>query len=292
MINSLLLYYLFKYFIHKRYAAILALVFAVHPAHEITVAYIANLQDVLFFFFGIIALLILVYKYSTVIRRLLIVSLLLLCSLLSKETGILFVGISFLYVAFFNRKLLAKTFLSFFTLFTVYSVLRAISSFHPFMKISSDEVRNLNLLERLVIAPKLIFYYLKEAIIPSDTINLASQLSKNTQNEIPLLIGLFAVVFLLIMVMKNIKKSKYFLPALFFICWYISGVGMHLQIIPLDNIASKRWLYFPLAGLLGFIGILVAKLNLNTRYEKYLLLCCLVIIAIFSIQTFQMNAKW
>ena len=291
-INSLFLYYLFKRFLKQNLALVLALVFLVHPANQEAVVYIASLQDTLFFFFGIIALLLLVYKPFRELNRLRLVSLFLLFSLLSKETGVLFVAISILYLVFFEKRQLAKASIFFIFPLVLYSVLRIRASDLHFFEIKRSEVMGMSLAERITIIPKLIQFYLKEIFIPSETIIYpATKLTAkipHTQGLI-LLLGIFALSFTII---KTVWRSKYFYPTLFFLIWFLAGIGIHLQIFPLDTLVAKRWLYFPLAGMLGFIGIIITKLDIRKLGNYLLFSFFILLIGFFAIQTFRMNSYW
>src|SRR5258708_14907634 len=82
--NAVLVFLLLKKFINSHLVFVLSLIFLVHPINQTVAAYIATLQDTLFFFFGMLALLVTIankVKYSQ-----LIVFSLLALSLLSKET--------------------------------------------------------------------------------------------------------------------------------------------------------------------------------------------------------------
>lgn len=291
-INAILLYYLFKRFIPQNLSFLLAVIFLVHPANELTVAYIASLQDVLFFFFGMVALLTVAYQKFSEINRLRLVSLLLLLSLLSKETGILFLGITFLYTVFFEKKLLARAVIFFVFLLAIYFVLRIVSSNIQLLGLVGNKIIQMSLWERIVLIPNLLLYYLKEILIPSETVMVGSELPANVPviHKIIFLTGIVALGFLIFILFKFFRKSHLFYPALLFFIWFITGIGAHLQIYPLDVMMAKRWLYFPLAGFLGFWGLVIVKLNMRWKKINYLLFpLLLLLIGFFAIQTHRMN---
>src|SRR5437868_5321519 len=84
--NAFLFFYLLKEWIAPTAAGLTALLFLLHPINSEVVLYIADLQEVLFMFWGLLALVLLKKKVSWVF-----VSLCLFMSLLSKETGFLFI---------------------------------------------------------------------------------------------------------------------------------------------------------------------------------------------------------
>lgn len=88
IINTYLVYLLFRRFFSEILAVILAILFLVHPINSEVVAYISDAQDVLYFFFGMLALTVMLYKKNN--TGMLLSCIFLLLSLLSKETGILF----------------------------------------------------------------------------------------------------------------------------------------------------------------------------------------------------------
>jgi len=99
--SAYLLYGLFKFFIHPRLALFLAMLFLVHPANSQVAFSIPNLQDALFFFFGILALTLLV-RYRSIMSLALAVGCL-TASLLGKETGIFFVLMALVYLLGWDR---------------------------------------------------------------------------------------------------------------------------------------------------------------------------------------------
>jgi len=147
--NVILLFFLFQRFFSKRVAFFLAFIFLIHPLNESMAAYISDLQEDLFFFFGMTALLLL--KSST--KRIFLSGLCLLCSLLSKETGILFICITIVYLLLFQKKTLKHYVFIVFMVLGVYSILRVIASLHPFIIVRNSDMLQTSLRERIVFIP-------------------------------------------------------------------------------------------------------------------------------------------
>lgn len=104
---AVLLWLVFRYSFRPALALALSLIFLVHPLNSQVVFAIASMQDVLFFLFGMLALWLLL-RYGSV-KSLWLVAGCLLLSLLSKETGVLFLVLALLYLFWFDRGRL-KTF--------------------------------------------------------------------------------------------------------------------------------------------------------------------------------------
>src|ERR1700722_18571015 len=83
--NACLLFLVLKHFFEKETAFGLTLIFLLHPINSETAFYISNTQEVLFFFFGILALWILQRHHSQ--KAMILANIFLLALMLSKETG-------------------------------------------------------------------------------------------------------------------------------------------------------------------------------------------------------------
>jgi 4-amino-4-deoxy-L-arabinose transferase-like glycosyltransferase len=99
--STILLYLFLRYSFKPLLALVLSLIFLIHPLDSQVVYAIPNMQDALFFFFGILAVWLLV-RFSSV-KSLFFVALCLFLSLLSKESGVLFIAVSLLYLYWWNR---------------------------------------------------------------------------------------------------------------------------------------------------------------------------------------------
>lgn len=106
IINAFLVYLLFIKLLKKEISFFLALIFLIHPINQETVAYVSDIQDILYLFFGMTALLVM-KEYKTRWQSI-VIGLLLLCSLLSKESGVLFFLVTVLYTLLFYKNSFKK----------------------------------------------------------------------------------------------------------------------------------------------------------------------------------------
>jgi len=80
-------------------------------------------------------------------------------------------------------------------------------------------------------------------------------------------------------------------PFLFFSAWFLSGFFFCFQIFPLDATIADRWFYFPMAGLLGLLGLLYQ--NFAKKLPQYIaLLLSVVIIGSLTVRTILRNSNW
>src|SRR5882672_4474578 len=100
--NACLFFLVLKKVIDKKTSFFLSLIFLIHPIQTEAVSYIAATGVVLFFLFGILALLLTINnKLNT--KRIILINILLVLSLLTKETGILFLFIVLSYHFIFQK---------------------------------------------------------------------------------------------------------------------------------------------------------------------------------------------
>ena len=284
--NSILLFLVFKSLFKKeRLSFILAMVFLVHPINVETVVYVSAFQDTLFFFFGILALYVLVRKESW--RAGLLASFFLLLSLFSKETGIVWFAICFLYLFAFKKKQLSSYLLSAPISIAIYSYLRFGIARVFFEKHGLAAISAMDLTQRLINIPAIVFYYLKTLFWP---INLAigQQWVVNSVDfsgfVLPLIVdGVFIALLIYLAILMSIKSRQYIYLYIFFVLWFLGSLLFHLQLFPLDMTVSERWFYLPLAGILGVLGSLVLGIKNGGFVDKkaitYLVLLGVVLLS-------------
>lgn len=253
----ILLFLFFKYSFKTIWALALALVFLVHPMNSQAVMALPALQDTMYFFFGMLALWSLVTFRS--FKSLGFVALCLTLSLLSKESGALFVVLSFTYLTIFDRKRL----LPFSGLMVPIAVLYLILRTHAvgwFTSPAIAPVGNLDVVGRLLTTPSVILFYLTKFIFPyklSTGYYWVHPTFSVQYTLIPLLIEIALVVGALYLGRKIFREAK---PAvsytwLFFLTWVVIGIAAHLPLTTLDMTACTTWSYFINAGLLGLLGV-------------------------------------
>lgn len=286
-LNAVLVFLFFNKFFQRKLAFLLALIFLVHPANEEVAQYISITQDALFFFFGMMAICLVSTKYAAKIRTMIACSVLLLLSFLSKETGVLFLIIMLIYVFLFRKSNFWKYVLASGFGGMIYLILRFIASKNP-STVSIESYRFSSFSEQMVIVPKVIFYYIEQITTPTFPLpDLAYLESAEIKTAvIPFLISAL-VITVLVVVGFWIRRyfNAYFTNYVFFLVWFLIGILLHSQIIPLDVVIASRWIYFPIAGALGMLGVLIGILTpyflryrilLLVLYFAYLGMCIYV----------------
>ena len=279
--SAILTYILFKHFLGSFMAFILAIIFLVHPLNSQVVFAIPYLQDALFFFFGILALNLLVHFKST--RSLILVAICLLLSLLSKETAVVFIAISLLYLFFWDKKRL----LPFSGIMVPPVALWLILKTYAVGLLGSNPhnapIDYLSLGHRILTAPSTVSFYLTKFIFPwklSTAYYWVYSTFSVRHVLLPLIVDLItlAVFIYLGYLVKKKAAKKDFLAYLFFAAWTILGLLLVLQIIPLDMTASEPWFYFPMMGLLGMIGVVLITFEDYINPDWFLIIAATIIL--------------
>lgn len=296
IINTCLLFLLLKQFIKKELSFFLALLFLVHPIQVESVSYIGASQSELFFCFGIGALLMAI-KERLKIRDYLVISGLLLCSILTKETGFLFFVIITLYRILFYRKSILTIFPYFGGVLAVYFLIRFGLAGIFFTKITVIPIAQLSLAERILNIPAITAYYIKTLFFPMEmAIDQLWTITTITFSSFYLPLIICSVFFLALILLgvitrkENSSNSKLYL---FFCAWFVLSLSLHLQLFPLDMTVADRWFYLPFAGLLGAIGIALDQVPLKRQRVRYgAVIACLSVISLLSVRTIIRNADW
>lgn len=300
ILNAYLVFLLFRRFFSEILAVLLAIIFLVHPINSEVAAYIADAQDVLYFFFGMLALTVMLYKKNN--TGMFLSCIFLLLSLLSKETGILFFVLFILIICYgrlFGERYWKKQFIPFVStiigIIVSYGILRLTISTDP--NPSNNILSILSDLQIQYTIPSIMFFYIKTLIFPKDLV-LAHLWVVNDMTfssyYFPLILDGLSVLIILLLGYLCWKKKNNFVPYLFFTSWLTIGILFHLNLFfRLDLIVAERWFYFPFVGLLGLVGIILGYLPIQKRkYAVPFFVFWIVIILLLSIRTNVRLTDW
>jgi len=285
--NVYLIYLVIKKFVKPHLAVLAGLLFLVHPANVESVAYISGLQDVLFMFFGLISFVYLLSKEKLDEKNWLIIFMLLLLSLLSKETGVLFIFALAVYVFLFKSKELRPFLLYLSLLVCLYILLRFGISGVGLNENKLSPIMLASFWERIMTLPKIVFNYLRLIFFPLNLAISQHWVVKQTswsEFYLPFIVNAAFFLGLLILLWQLNKRLLWFFGFLLII-----GLGMHSQLVPLDMTISERWLYFPLFAVLGLI---FSFINGDEKNGNLVLIISLALITIFSVRSFYRVLDW
>jgi len=294
--NSLLLFFILRYFFSTTNSFILALFFLVHPINNETVVYIADLGDILFLFFGFSALLVTLQSKKFTIKTLIGVALLLLLSLFSKETGLVFIPLLCTYAYLFKKQLFRKIMALGGITILIYITVRTLAHF-AFENVAIAPIAQASLLTRIINIPAICLYYLKMFFFPAHIEIFQFWIIKQVDFlhvYLPLL-ALCFFAFLAVLYGIWIYKSgkKQFNLYIFFLLWTLLGLIPHLQIIPLDVTVADRWFYFSSAGMLGILGTVIGTIEKVKGRTKTVGIAIFIVVAILLIsRSIIRNINW
>lgn len=311
IINSFLIFILFRYFLTQIISLSFAILFLVHPINSENVLYCANLQDVLYMFFGLLATLLTIrnnyscrgvcpessYNENPTVgfRNKIIMGCCLLLSLLSKESGILFILLNIFLIFLFDAQKTLKQKLAqlnyILVPLAIYFYLRIgvahlMSITPPIVKIGQASLG-----ERILSFPKILFYYLLNVVYPF-SVTLVQDWVVTELNWPDFGLPLVVVILFLFLIFKlwrvisntqiNLQKQVEIQPQAksrtknkeqpplslgtqvqilprqavnICIIIFLLGLGLHSQLLPLDGTVATRWFYFPMIGLFGLLAM-------------------------------------
>jgi protein O-mannosyl-transferase len=299
ILNAILFFFLLKQFLKKTLSLFLSLTFLVHPLQVEAVSYIASADYLLLFFFGIAAFT-LSLKNQLSWKRSITIGILLLCSLLANEAAVIFLLVILLYRIMFHRKQWTPLLVSNIIALTPYAYLRFIvARIHGFANTGGgvSEISRAPFTIRILNIPAELFYYIKNFFYPSHLAFEQEWLITKADFPhfyFPLVIDALFFLSLFLFGWFVFKANKKEFPVyLLFLTWLIAGLGIYSNIIRLDMIVADRWMYLPLVGLLGVIGVIIHTLQLITKQRNAVLLVLgILAISSLSIRTIVRNRDW
>lgn len=300
LLNSVLIFLIFsKIFSREKISNsrlisfLMALIFAVHPANVEAVSYIAALQESLYTLFGLLALFILTRVKDFKLKNYFLLGILVLLSLLSKESAVFIIPLIFVFLILYQKEKVGYWFASSAMAFFGYLFLRLGVAKIPLFAPNIGPVAESSFIQRLITIPYEIVSYLRIIFFPKDLfISQHTLITKVSDFRFwgYLLLILPVVVFFTWFGIK--RRSKLFA---FFAFWFVGSLGLVLNIIPLDMIVAERWLYFPLIGFLGMMGIILGEVIRafpKVFLSNLFLFCLVVLFSCLSLRTIIRNSNW
>jgi tetratricopeptide (TPR) repeat protein len=214
--------------------------------------------------------------------------------MLSKETGILFVVISLIYMGLTNKKRFWTLVWLSALLLAVYLPLK-IHAVGVAFEAHNAPIQEISLLQRIINIPEMLMFYITRFVFP---LGLAQayywQEGTITFRHffLPLAFD-FVVILAMFVIGKKIvgKDKRLFMVYLFFGVWLLAGLAMHMQVVPLDMTVSESWFYFSSIGALGMLGAASIVL-LPKKYYHMATVIVVAILLLFGVRTFIRGYDW
>ncbi len=308
--NSVLLFFLIGRLIkNKKVAFVTAILFAIHPMHVESVAWIVERKDVLYTFFLLLcfhAYISYVDTKKPLLKGLywMAFTLSFLLSWHSKFTAVIIPPLLFLIDYILRRRfsiwlIIEKLPILVFTTGEVYRIAFGASSRMDFigkkLVVSGHQTYRFSLFEKSLLASYSLMFYLIRFFFPVKLSAIVPYPLK-VQGTFPLeyylafglaVILLIGAVFLLWRLKKN--RREYIFGFLFFLVSI--SVFLHFVSIKGVVVVADRYTYVPYIGLSLMLGVFLSSLK-SKRGKQSLWTAFILLVVVFSVSTFQRNKVW
>lgn len=292
IVNTLFLLIILGKFCGKIPAFLGALIFLVHPMNGESVTYIAALQDPLYAFFGLAGMVWIVTRERYTWPDAVWTSVVFLCSLLSKETGMLFLLMAIPYGFFFRKSEKWRIVFASIVATSVYLFLRLGFAGLTSADHSTTHIARAPLVERLMTVPAVLYSYLTKFVFPRGLSTNQDWMVTSVQDPM-LWWPLVFVVVLTIVCVRLASRRGWTSPFAFFFYWSLLGLGLHSQLLnPLDGTVSERWFYFPCMGLVGMTSVWLLDLKMVQRHRVWVAGAAVSVALLFAVQSFLRSLDW
>jgi len=298
----ILLFKFLQYFFKQTTSLLIAIIFLIHPINVESVSYISATVNQLFCIPGILALMIIQRGHLT-LANYFYIAFLLLFSILAKESGILFMLATLVFVVQFRLKYFAKMLLMEVFVLITYLIIRLpslqniLTDTIPTTGSNVNPLNAFSLQEKLLNIPTFIMYYLKTFIFP-DQLAVAQIWTISGLDPMRIywsliIIMIFFVTLITLCVYLWKKNIALFRIYIFFFIWFLSGLVLHMPIFtPLYNTVADRWFYFPIIGLLGMTAIAASVFFKTSTMRKTIIICLVISIVLLSVRTIIRNSDF
>jgi tetratricopeptide (TPR) repeat protein len=202
------------------------------------------------------------------------------------------IPIILVFTYLFNKNKVKATGVSLVSTFIVYLLMR-FGMAHMAFSTTADAppIVHATLIQRLLTIPFELFSYIRLVFFPKDLFVSQQFIIKSITDprfyiSLPIVL---AVAILFIAPAFKLKSKLY----VFFLIWIILFFSMIVNIFPLDFSLTERWLYGPLIGILGIVGVLILQIPEKFKKVQTSIFIILVLtVPILIVRTVIRNRDW
>jgi len=296
LINTVLVFYFAQLLMQdKRVSIFTAVIFAIHPMHIESVAWISERKDVLYSLFYILSMIYyLLYLEKKRNKYLVYTFITFILACLSKSAAIT-LPLILILIDYYKEKINSKNSIQKipFLLVSIVFGIVAIISQKSGNALSSD-VKLFGLFDRFLLTGYSIYYYLLSFFVPTKL--CALHFYPKVGEALPRVYYIANVIVLIIAISVFFIK-KYKKELVFGLLFYLVGISLVIQIIPFGkSMVSERYSYVPYIGLAMMISKvlfeIIDRYKNKKDYEKTMYGIFGIIIMLFSYQSLSRISVW
>jgi protein O-mannosyl-transferase len=303
LINTILVFLLIqKLFREKQITLIITALFALHPMHVESVAWISERKDVLYSFFLILSLIYYLkyimennnpkYYYVSIITFVL--------ALLSKSAAVVLPLILILTDFAINRKFEKKIILEKIPFFLIALLFAILTLFSQDVGGKGSEVfLRFSGFEKLIFAIYAFGFYIVKMIIPFH-LSAYYPFPELHLGNLPdnfyfsMIVSILFLLIIIWLMYHSIKKRK-FNPLLFGMLLYLITISLYIYLPVGRVIVAERFSYLSYLGLFFIIAFLINWLDIiskNRSYFRYIEIFLIIIALCFSFLSYSRTKVW
>jgi hypothetical protein len=297
LLSSIFTFYFVRKLTKNEWIAFMsALIFAIHPMHVESVAWVSERKDVLYGFFYIAGL----YCYVTYLEEktkyriffYLMTILLFLFSGLSKGMAVSLPIAFFAIDYYLKRKISIKFILEKVPHFIVAIILGVLALKAQESVNAIGEFTEYPFADRLLFTFYGITVYLGKFFLPINLSCFYDYPTKGLNGMYPLILylGIFVVVFLTYLMLKWRKSNR---TGVFALTFFFITIALVLQILPVgEAIIAERYTYIPYIGIAIVFSEYIYNLSKNSPIKNYVLFSSIGFFCFLTLTSYQRTKVW
>jgi protein O-mannosyl-transferase len=273
-------------------AIVVAVLFALHPMHVESVAWISERKDVLYTLFYLLSLLAYL-RYMKSVRKTgyyFVVLLFFLASLLSKVAAVTLPVLLVAIDIYKGRKITFRTLIEkvpFFLLSLLFGILTISSQRN--VDAFNEITLSFSFIDRVFLFSYSIIFYIFKLIVPVSL--SAMYYFPDVHKTLPWqyyasLPALILIIFLVI------RRTSYRKEMLFGVFFFLITISVMLQIVPVGNAhMAERYTYVPYLGLIFIAGQMISRVG-TKKLRNIVITLFSIYVAVISYQTLDRIGMW